>query len=311
MARKTGTPWVLIHRPEAAPGDSARGDELLLRLAREGQLAQAPLSAQAALDLWQSRGWGSQDHWLLVSAQGEEAGDGAGVATGAEVLALLRAKGLIPRWEARRAFLKLHPENGEARQGEIIVAALLAESRMEALVAAGKAVRGTMPTLGWDVPAIAFTETDPQARARQADQVFAELAEALAGVRTLGGWWRELVFSPGRILACGGAETGELAPLRLGRCGHDPRLPGGAARGLGLCQGRAGEAARRHRGAADGSPAHPPAGRGGQGGGGRLCGDAAPVTGSPHFPGFSNTAQNGSSPSSAMRMPWTGTVRRR
>lgn len=183
-------------------------------------MARTPLSAQASLDLWQSRSWGYQSHWLLVSAQGEEIGEGVGLPDGEKILALLRTKGLVPRWETRRTFLQRHPENGDAWQEAILMAGRLAEAWMGGLLAAGKAERSTLPMIGGDRPSIAFTETDPQVRERQADHVFGELAEALAGMRPLRGWWREpvdlsLSYTPAGLLAENPVPgTGSCVPVR-------------------------------------------------------------------------------------------------
>lgn len=131
-AREQGVPWVLVE----APGSATQGDESLLRLQDEGQVMRAPLPPEAK-ELWQNLGWGGQDHWLLVSAQAEEAGDGPGLATGERVLARLRTKGLVPRWETRSAFLRKHPGSGEAWREEISMAFRLARTRMDRLLAAG------------------------------------------------------------------------------------------------------------------------------------------------------------------------------
>lgn len=210
IARREGVPWVLAHSPEDAPRYAAQGDEILIRLGIEHQLARLPLSARASLDLGQKRGWGSQGHWLLVSSRGEEIGEGSGLASGEKVLALLQAKRLVPGWEARRVFLKRHPDNGDAWMDEVLKASMLAESRMEVLLAAGKASRGVTQVWGLELPSATFREPDPQVRGRQADKVFCELAEALGGVRALRTWWHELFFPAGRIFACGGAESPRL-----------------------------------------------------------------------------------------------------
>jgi hypothetical protein len=144
---------------------------------------------QAAQELWQSRGW-EGSRWLLISSFGEEAGSGLGIASGEKALALLREKGLTPRWEARQAFLNKQPENGDAWSEEVLSAALLAKARMQVLLANGKATQVKIQTVGVEMPGMAISELDPAALASKGDQIFGELAEALGRARKVEGWWR-------------------------------------------------------------------------------------------------------------------------
>jgi hypothetical protein len=191
-ARQQGLPWVLVHRPEDA-ASFERQDDDLLRLRSEGQLSVIPLEPQSAGELWQARGWGAQSHWLLVSVRGEEAGDGLGVPKGEAILGLLRERGLKPRWEERRAFLKENPGNGEAWSDEVMKAARLARLRMKRLMAHGKAVRGSSHLLGREMPATVLADPNPEVREAQADEVFEELAAALQGAQGVEGWWKGIV----------------------------------------------------------------------------------------------------------------------
>jgi len=189
-ARTAGIPWVLVYRLEDAQRFNMHMDETLLRLRIEGILARSPLSAPLSNELWANRGWASQPRWILISSDGEEVGNGIDLPSGDSVLALLKEKGLKPRWEKRQAFLKDHPENGEAWSEEVMNAARLARGRMLALLAQGQAVQGKMVNLGAEMPSVVLAETNPEKRERQGDRIFAELAEALGNARKVENWWK-------------------------------------------------------------------------------------------------------------------------
>lgn len=191
-ARQQGLPWVLVHRSEDTASFERQDDELL-RLRIEGQLSMIPLDPRSAGELWQARGWGVQSHWLLVSVRGEEAGDGPGVPKGETILGLLRGRGLKPRWEERRAFLKENPGNGEAWSDEVMKAARLARLRMKRLEVQGTALRGSSHHLGHEIPSLGLADPNPETREAQADDVFKDLAVALQGAQGVEGWWKGIV----------------------------------------------------------------------------------------------------------------------
>jgi hypothetical protein len=189
-ARRDKVSWILLHRAEDDGAYAAQRDEVLWRLAWERQLVRTDLPAAAAAEVWQARSWPAAVSWVLLSDQGVEAGTGPGTAQGEPVLALLRQKGLLPGWEARQAFLRQHPESGEVWALELRQATHLGRARMQTLGAQGRTVRGRTQVNGFEVETRLLAEPDPAAKARQADQIFGELADALKGIRGVDGWWR-------------------------------------------------------------------------------------------------------------------------
>ena len=181
--------YAVLTRREDAGAFSAQWDADALRLRIENQALRVVLGPQTAARLWKAHGWGNGAGWILVDAGGLELDAGTGTLYGARVLSVLRDKGLVPAWEARQAFRKEHPENGEAWAEEVFLWSRVAFSHMNVLAAQGKAARG--PATG--TPGLAtmtFTEPDPEARERLADQVFGDLAAALEGAWSVEGWWR-------------------------------------------------------------------------------------------------------------------------
>lgn len=181
--------FVLLYRAEEARALGALSDVALTKLRIEAQLTRLELPADLAASLWEARGWGREAHWLLASPDGEVLGDGPGLPSGDAVMALLREKGIPTRWEERRAFLAEHPGNGEAWVEEVQKCFRLAITQVSSLAAQGRAVRGGASTLAGEAPAYALADPDPEARARLADQVFQEFADALEGLSGVDRWW--------------------------------------------------------------------------------------------------------------------------
>ncbi|BDU71737.1 hypothetical protein [Mesoterricola silvestris] len=190
----------VLVRQEDTAALAALWDEDALRLRLENQAPRIPLGPRAAAGLWKDHGWGTGPGWILVDSRGGELDAGLGLGYGARVLAALREKGVVPRWEARRAFLKEHPENGEAWWEELYRAYRLAHAHMLVLAAQGRASRSGAESLDFPGKAMAFAEADPEAAERLADQVFGEVASALEGAFSVEGWWRTWFNAAGPLV---------------------------------------------------------------------------------------------------------------
>jgi hypothetical protein len=190
-ARQEKVPWVLLHTIGGSGPYTNPGDEVLSRLYLERHLIRRGLPAQAAKDVWQAKGWPATNTWVLLSDQGVEVATGAGPAKGEQILGLLRQQGLVPAWEARQAFLRQHPENGEVWIEEVMKAVGLVGMRMASLEAQGKVAAGAVQTYFGPDSSVSLTEPDPETRGRLADQIFGEVVEALKGLQGVDGWWKD------------------------------------------------------------------------------------------------------------------------
>jgi len=140
--RRTADPrtarWALcVRQGEFASLDAAR-DPVFLKLLSSGDFVLEVLTPATAQDLWSQKSWGSEPHWLLLSPAGEEAGSGAGRPRGEEVLDRIHAAGAMPRYEAREAFLREHPDQGEARLEQVSQAFQILRLRLTVLDRDGK-----------------------------------------------------------------------------------------------------------------------------------------------------------------------------
>ena len=196
--------FTLLIRAEDNSAFVAQWDDDAVRLRFEGQLYRTVLGPQTAAKLWKAHGWGNGIGWILVDDRGTELDAGTGALYGTRALAVLRDKGLVPRWEARRAFLKEHPENGEAWAEEVFRCLRIAMLHMNALERQGKAARGAATRLNV-IGGLTLTEPDPEARERLADLIFGELAAALEGAKSVPDWWRS-GFNASIMLVIAGAQ---------------------------------------------------------------------------------------------------------
>jgi len=196
--------YTLLIRAEDASAFAAQWDEDALRLRLDGQLYRTVLGPQTAAKLWKAHGWGNEIGWILVDGRGTELDAGTGAFYGTRALAVLRDRGLVPRWEARRAFLKEHPENGEAWSEEVFRCLRIARLHMNALARQGRAVWGGATIMN-AIGGLTLTEPDPEARGRLADPIFGELAAALEGATSVADWWRS-ESDPSILLVIAGAQ---------------------------------------------------------------------------------------------------------
>ncbi|MDR3670625.1 MAG: hypothetical protein P4L36_07270 [Holophaga sp.] len=185
--------WTVCVRQGDFPNFEAYKDPTFQKLLTAGDCNLEPLAGALAQDLWSQKSWGSEPHWLLLSPTGDEAGSGPGRPKGDQVLDAIHAVGARPRWEARDQFLREHPDQGEARLEALNQAFQILRVRLLALDREGKV----------HIPA---WHTDPSARPSftnprvslapgrgdaMADELYAEVADALEQLISLPGWERE------------------------------------------------------------------------------------------------------------------------
>lgn len=127
--------WVLASTGTA---NALSPDEVLLKL-RYGQDLDLPrLAPSVAQALLKRESLPSTTAWVLLSPEGELKASGPGNPSGDATLGHLRRSGLTPRWERREAFLKDHPDHGEARAEALEEAMRLAQFRLQQARQAGK-----------------------------------------------------------------------------------------------------------------------------------------------------------------------------
>jgi hypothetical protein len=183
--------WALCVRQGEFSNVEAAKDPVFQKLLSSGDFTIEVLTSVTAQDLWSRKGWGREAHWLLLSPAGEEAGSGAARARGEEVLDRIHASGAQPRYEAREAFLREHPEQGEARLEAVNQAFQIVRMRLQALDRDGK-VRipawhrepGQRPDL---VSPRVSLPAGPQGEIL-ADEVYRDVADQLEHLLSLPGW---------------------------------------------------------------------------------------------------------------------------
>ena len=186
--------WTLCVRQGEFPTVEAYQDSVFQKLLSSGDFVLETLSSGAAQDLWSRKGWGPEPHWVLLSPAGEELGGGSGRPRCGEVLDRIHATGAMPRWEAREAFLKDHPEQGEARLEALNQAFQVLRARLQVMDREGK-VR--VPAWHAD-PAQRNAYVSPRisiAGGAQgestADDLYREVADHLEQLMRLPGWEQE------------------------------------------------------------------------------------------------------------------------
>lgn len=139
------TPWTLVIDTGGLGERWWRRDDTLALLVEDRDLTVQNLTAETAGRFREARGWSAGPAWILLSRDGEVAGEGRGVPRGPEVRSALGSGGYQTVWDRREAFLGDHPDHGEALQARLFTALALARDRFLELAAQGKA---TAPRTG-------------------------------------------------------------------------------------------------------------------------------------------------------------------
>lgn len=126
--------WIFCLRPGLMRPAELGADETWQRLRNGGWVLVDQLGPAPGADLQATLG----ADWALVSPSGEVAGKGHGALRGAQALEALHAAGGQARWEAREAFLRDHPHQGDALLEEISLEASFFHDRIAALDARGR-----------------------------------------------------------------------------------------------------------------------------------------------------------------------------
>ena len=184
--------WSLCVRPADFNTQELMADPTFQKLIVSGDVAMEALGTAEAEDHWARQSWGSRAHWVLLSPMGEVAASDSAPPRGEPLLDAIHARGQGTRWETRAAFLKDHPDQGEARLEEVLLQFGLMRARLMVLDRQGKlriplwhpeAVQGSrMAGPG----RLRLPETD-EGKAL-AEELQAEAAKALANLFSTPGW---------------------------------------------------------------------------------------------------------------------------
>ncbi len=228
--------WTLAVRGEAFQDSAWAQEDLLLRLAVTQAFRIEPLPEEVAKAYGASQGWGDREsRWLLLDPSAEVREEGQTRPSAPQVLELLKRHGFVPRWELREAFLKAHPDHGEARAEAVQEALALALRRMGVLARAGRLGAGR-PGQGpgaFRRPDRIFGEPGEAQAVVDATQVYGDLAAALEALLQVPGW-EELELGPALAMPFrlqGAAQAPAMAALadRMGealldRLRQDPHV---------------------------------------------------------------------------------------
>lgn len=185
LARKDRRPWTLaLPKGEPAAKALARDAALELLLA-ERDLEIEEVEGPVASALREARGWGAEPHWLLVSADGRQTREGKGVPTGAALARALEEEGWICTWLKRDAFLREHPDHGEALEARLMASLRMVGTRFRRLAQAGKTEPGRLGGASGRGGRFKGEDREPVA-----DGVWMEAAESLDRLMALPDGWR-------------------------------------------------------------------------------------------------------------------------
>jgi len=130
---------------------------------------------QAARSRW-GTGLGEGSRCTLLDASGQECSFEGSPLRSSDLLKYFAKVGYVPSWQARRAFLQLHPEHGEAWLAEVSFELRRTLQRREAL--------GSRPPFK-PAPGRSIEKAEEE----KADAFFSALADCLEGFSRVPGWW--------------------------------------------------------------------------------------------------------------------------
>jgi hypothetical protein len=187
--------WIVGMRSGDLGGFDALGDEVLQKLVLGGDLGMVFLGPAEAKDLWAQQSWSEKPYWVLINPEGALATTGMGQPKGDAVLAAITQAGGVPRFQARAAFLRDHPEQGEAWLEEVGLSFRLMRNRLTALDRQGKVqvpawhqAPGAPTTFAY--PRLSLPP-GPEGEAL-ADTLYADTAKSLVKLFAVPGWTRSL-----------------------------------------------------------------------------------------------------------------------
>lgn len=131
----------------ASPKSPLPWDETMVRLIAGNDLdiPEIPVPSAAALALLKRESLPTNTLWVLLSPEGDLKASGSAIPTGEQLMNHLQEGGLVPSWERLEAFLREHPDNGEARSDALRAAITLALARLDHEQQLGKIPMGSGP----------------------------------------------------------------------------------------------------------------------------------------------------------------------
>lgn len=158
-----------------------RQDLALTRLRASGELSFLQLDEAQAKSLGSRQRWTSgESHWAVLGPAFDIVASGTTQPTAESLLQTLRDAGWKPQWERREAFLREHPENGEAWQDLFTESLVVATNFADESPIPAEKEEGLKP---------------PDAEKDQAQ--FGDVDRALRGLLEVDGWEQYFEFRVG------------------------------------------------------------------------------------------------------------------
>jgi hypothetical protein len=240
--------WVMALRPEDAKDSWWLADDTFRRLQASQEFRVVQLPAATARDLWAERGWNNDAKWILLDPAAEKVKELNGRPTGDQLMAELKGLGFRPRWERRDAFLREHPDHGEAwaeaaQQNLTLVFTRYQQYQKEGRIVRAEAAQTTGAAGGQGFGnffgrsgAMTFATASDPSGAALADEAYADAADSLSRVVEIPGWPQAQGLFMG-AMAFQGMGAGQSPRMRslasrmatqlmdeLARNPHDPML---------------------------------------------------------------------------------------
>lgn len=191
--------WTLLVRGTPFNDTVWSQDDLLLRLAATQAFRVEKLPQEVAQAYWAEQNWPeSHIHWFLLDPSATVKAEGSMRPMPDQVLEQLKGQGFVPRWETRDAFLKEHPDQGEARLEALQEALGIALRRIGVLTRAGRfdmaggpgrgGMGGTGALAPFRRPEQRFGDPNAATTTEEAARVYKEAADALEAFLQVPGW---------------------------------------------------------------------------------------------------------------------------
>lgn len=181
-------PWALVYRGGDPQGTWWRQDEGFCRMVAGGDLSASTTDLRLVQRMARSGKGTPEPPWMLLDHRGEKVLEGAGGPSSREIQAFLDRSGYRSSWERREAFLREHPEHGEAWLDLAACGFRLAQLRLAHAESQGKIFQSRLQA-GRKLEAGQRVLPRDEAEAL-AEAMFQEMADGLEGLLRVPEWTR-------------------------------------------------------------------------------------------------------------------------
>ncbi len=206
------TPWTLALRPHDLTENRWRQNDEIVKLVVCRDLQIERMESPVSDALWKQRNWGKEEHWVLLDPAGKIATDGLDFPTPKIIHDQFEKAKYTAHWARRKLFLQQNPHHGEAWLEQLNASWRLAVQRILRMEDEGIFLR--LPDEGVEEANRRSAQSalkqilDGSEAEAKADQIFAEVAEALEALALIpdgfkeisqGAWTDELVYQDARL----------------------------------------------------------------------------------------------------------------